>query len=215
MQSYNLEHTAQELDLAISNRLASTSGGVVRDGFQVIEWKHKNNTEMLKVKCLGDYVYLPNSSAVTEVDLSACKYAHDQVCYFKSGYTKVSPDNVLPRMEHVGYAAFRGCTSLKEVILPVVKTLGSYAFFQNTSMINIQFGSIGHPVQSMGSGILQNTTQSFLATIYSLGETVDTFLNSCRTGAAGAKIVIKASEDTVYNGVSYSAGETMLTSEVV
>lgn len=78
---------------------------------------------------------------------------------------------------------------------------------------NVEVGSVGYPVASWGSKNFDGCTQSGLVvTMYTTGEKVDTLNASIRDGATNATIIIKAAEDTTYNGATYAAGDTILTS---
>jgi len=82
------------------------------------------------------------------------------------------------------------------------------------NLITVQFGSIGHPCTALSRYILAGCTQTGLTvTAYCRGDYVDTLLPNLRNGATNATIIIKASENTTYNGTAYAAGETILTSE--
>lgn len=85
----------------------------------------------------------------------------------------------------------RGCTRLRSVLL----------------------GSIGHPCTTISRYIFKSCTQTDLTiTAFCRSSFVDTLVANLRAGAINATIVIKASEETTYNGVTYSAGDTILTS---
>lgn len=82
-------------------------------------------------------------------------------------------------------------------------------------LITVQFGSIGHPCTALNKYVLSGCTQTGLTvTAYCRGDYVDTLLPNLRNGATNAIIIIKASEATEYNGTTYAAGNTILTSEV-
>lgn len=141
-------------------------------------------------------------------------------------------------IETIGQASFQNCTSLVSVSLPKLTSLAQNAFVactglktfyaplltncQNrslggcTSLETVQVGSVGHGVTAIGSLFLEQDTQSGLTiTIYTTGSFADTAVANTRNGATNATIIIKASEATTYNGTSYAAGDTILTSEVV
>lgn len=91
-------------------------------------------------------------------------------------------------------------------------------FFINLNHANFSatFGSIGHAVQSTGLYPFHNSNAAAVATItvYTTGEYLDTVKTSLE-GAAGKgalTFIYKASEATTYNGNSYAAGATILTS---
>lgn len=113
---------------------------------------------------------------------------------------------------------FAECTALETVIMPKISALCGYAnnrgcFGGCTSLKNATFGSIGYPVTEVHASAFYNVTQSDLTiTIFTNAAYIDTAVANARTSATGATIVIKASENLTYNGVSYSAGDTVLTS---
>ena len=95
---------------------------------------------------------------------------------------------------NMAYGAFKGCASLETVVL----------------------GSVGHSITRIHDKSFSGCTQSNLTiTVYTNGSYVDTAVTNIRNGGAtNATIIIKASETTTYNGTTYQAGETILTSEV-
>lgn len=112
-----------------------------------------------------------------------------------------------------------GCTNLKTVYLPKVTKLASHGrnnrgcFANDTKLETVQIGSIGHAVDGVDINPFGGCTQSGLTiTLYTTGSYADTAVTNVRTGATNATIIIKASENTTYNGTSYNAGDTILTS---
>lgn len=112
-----------------------------------------------------------------------------------------------------------GCTALKTVYLPKVTKLASYGagnrgcFSGDTALENVQIGSIGYAVDTVDINPFKGCTQTgLIITIYTTGDYADTAVANVRNGATNATIVIKASEATTYNGTSYAAGDTILTS---
>lgn len=129
-----------------------------------------------------------------------------------SGITSAS----FPVLTKIGNGAFSGCTRVKEIAIPKITALGRYAsniFKDCKSMETLDVGSIGHAVTSWGSGNFDGCTQSGLVvTLYTTGEKVDALNANVRDGATNATIIIKAAEDTTYNGAAYAAGDTIITS---
>ena len=85
-------------------------------------------------------------------------------------------------------------------------------FNKCTGVESIELGGIGRAVTSMDKTAFGNWTQTCDITIYTMPQYVTTLINNARNGAINATIIIKASNDAVYNGVSYSAGDTIVTS---
>ena len=113
---------------------------------------------------------------------------------------------------------FYKCNALVAAKFPKATVIGTYSancFRYCTALETAEFGSIGHGVTGLRPDVFSDCTQSFLTiTVYTTGAYADTLLANIRNGATNATIIIKASEDTTYNDVSYAAGETMITSTV-
>lgn len=125
---------------------------------------------------------------------------------------------VFPKCTSVGYSIFSSSavSSLKFPMLTSTPTAaGAFCFSNNKNLLELEMGSIGHAVTNIGTDIFSGDTQSTLTiTMYTVGTNADTLLTRIRNGATNATIIIKASEDTTYGGTSYTAGDTMITSEV-
>ena len=84
-----------------------------------------------------------------------------------------------------------------------------------TRLTDVQLGSVGYPCLGVEAGTFYGCTQLGLTiTAFTTGANVDGFVSRIRSGATNATIIIKASEETEYNGTTYQAGDTILTSEV-
>lgn len=121
-----------------------------------------------------------------------------------------------PLFTSVPNSLCNNCASLKSVHFPRAIHIGKYTAkcFRNCGLLETaEFGSIGNTVKEARPDIFEGCTQSGLTvTVYTNGTYVDTLLANIRNSATNATIIIKASEDTTYNGTSYAASETMLTS---
>lgn len=151
------------------------------------------------------------SSGLTTVDVSA---------FSGCGFTKLSfPETLTGRLSD---NVFRGALKLEDVVLPGITSLdtsggnGNGQFYGCTALENVQVGSVGHGVTVVKTWSFRNCTQTTLTiTLYTTGNLVDEHLTKLRDssyGATGATIIFKASEATTYNGNSYAAGATILTS---
>lgn len=110
---------------------------------------------------------------------------------------------------------FAYCADLKTAVISNSNGLGASEFAYCTALESVQLGKVGTQVLVSNSNTFNGCTQSGLTiTVYCTGANADTQLTRCRGGATNATIIIKASEDTTYNGQSYSAGDVMVTSEV-
>ena len=116
-------------------------------------------------------------------------------------------------------SCFYKCSALVTAKFPKATVIGTYTancFYSCTALETAEFGSIGHGVTALRPDVFSNCTQTGLTiTVYTTGAYADTALTNIRNGATNATIIIKAAEDTTYNDVAYSAGNTMITSEVV
>ena len=115
---------------------------------------------------------------------------------------------------------FSGNTALKKLYCPKLTgslTAGTYEFAADCpALAEAVLGSVGHTVTNNNSiNAFKNCTQSGLSiTVFTNAANVDSLLASIRNGATNATIIIKAAESTTYNGTSYEAGATIITSEV-
>lgn len=132
-------------------------------------------------------------------------------CFQYSGLETIN----LPSVTSVGGTCFRQVYSTKTVLLPVLSSMGNYIFQSSTNLETVQIGSVGHPAPTTNNQPFYGCTQATLTiTAYATGANVDTLVANYRRNATAATIIIKASEATTYNGTSYAAGDTILTSEV-
>lgn len=149
--------------------------------------------------------------SLTSVDLSTIEtlgVAALQNC----GFTSIE----MPLLVSAADSAFLGCASLLTIRLPKLTNLNVNMLFRScTALTSAEIGSVGYGVTSSRNSIFQYCTQAGLTiTIYTTGSYADTLLANIRNGATNATIIVKASEATTYNGVSYAAGDTIITSEV-
>lgn len=127
----------------------------------------------------------------------------------------------LPSLETTGNTqGVFSSNMLGEIYLPKLTTVAqnnnSYGIFRGANtMTYCQIGSVGYAAPDNIKIQFRDCTQSTLTIcIYCLGSQVDSILSGLRDtyGATNATVVFKASESTTYNNVSYSAGDTILTS---
>ena len=96
---------------------------------------------------------------------------------------------------------------------PKNQRIGKYDFYQHrVPNATWQIGSIGYPVLESNLQPFGGTSGSGTITIYTTGALLDTIKAEVQNGAgANYTFVYKAAEATEYGGVSYAAGDTMLT----
>lgn len=98
--------------------------------------------------------------------------------------------------------------------LPSMVRIPVYAWYQSAiTGMDVVIGSIGKGVTSCGLqpfGASTNATGT--VTIYTTGSVLDTIKTAVQNNAgSGLQFIYKAAEATEYGGVSYAAGDTMLT----
>ena len=115
-----------------------------------------------------------------------------------------------------GGSTFLTCTNLQSFVAPKLTSIqGNYNFGACSALQNVQIGSVGYGLTNIPSNTFSQVTQTGLTiTVYTSGTYVDAILSNIRNSATNATIIIKASETTTYNNVSYNAGDTIVTSEV-
>ena len=162
--------------------------------------------EVVEIKQSGFY----SCGKLTAVDLSSVKtigsYAF-QDCRALSLVT-------VPELTSLGSNAFITCISLQTFVAPKLRNCNALrALRQCIALTTVQLGSVGYGVTNVSNLLFEKDTQSGLTiTIYTTGSYADTAVANTRNGATNATIVIKASEATTYNGTSYAAGDTIVTS---
>lgn len=118
-----------------------------------------------------------------------------------------------------GGNTFRSLSNLKNVEIKgsvsFTANNGNYMFYGNKNTLEtVVLGSIGEKITTTRNDVFNGQYPNLTLTIFTDGSNADNCLTKFRQGATNATIIIKASEDTTYNGVSYAAGDTMITSEV-
>lgn len=113
--------------------------------------------------------------------------------------------------------AFENNKSLTRAFLPKLTFISSgdwSALFRGCSALQeVQLGSVGNGITFIDDDTFYGVNnQGMVATLYTIGSTVDGVLANARAYAPNITIIIKASEDTTYNDETYLAGETILTS---
>lgn len=138
-------------------------------------------------------------------------------------YSQSVSDIVIPQsVGAIGLSAFYSSkiTGYADTYMNAQASYGGEAsnpqiLYSCTNLNTVQFGSEGHPVTQLNRYVLSRCTQSNLTVIaYCCGDYADSLLGNLRNGATNAAIILKAAESTAYNGRAFSAGETMVTSEV-
>ena len=138
-------------------------------------------------------------------------------CNAATGLLSVSIPNATGELHQY---AFSNCTALKTVYLPKITSLNADAISSRgvfrgcTALESVQIGSVGYAANTANNNFYGDTQSGLTITFYTTGNLVDAILGNIRNGATNATIIVKAAEATTYNGTAYSAGETIITSEV-
>lgn len=162
---------------------------------------------------IGDF------SGVAQMPGTTDPYSGGANVFGASGITELLLDSV----QIITPVNFASCQSLRRLYAPKCAavytrynpTVGNAPFGGCTALQEIQLGSIGYPCRIVYATPFVGCTQTGLTvTLFTTGDRVDSSISLIRNGATNATIIIKASEETTYNGTTYNAGDTILTSEV-
>lgn len=169
-----------------------------------------NVTLPVNTTTLGVGAFSNCSSLTTINNLSNVTTLNNSVF---SGCTSLTEIN-LPKANATTDSLFIGCRNLKRIYLPKITNINRNNSFTNcTSLEYLQIGSIGAGITNAVVGTLTGVTQSTLTVeAYVTESIIDTFLTNLRNKLTNATIIFKASGTLTYNGASYDAGDTILTS---
>jgi len=99
------------------------------------------------------------------------------------------------------------------ILCPKIEFVPQYFLYNNRNDTTVQLGSVGHPVRSVGERPFGAMAGTNTVTVYTTGELLDSVKTKMENSKGSATTFIyKASENTTYNGTSYNAGDTILTS---
>ena len=170
----------------------------------------KSGQTVLKEGCFS---YLPLTQLYGLEGITAI----EKTCLINTKLVEINlPNAVFEGVEK----PFSGNNALKRLYCPKLTgalTAGSFEFAGDcTALEEAVLGSVGHTVANNNSiNSFKNCTQSGLSiTVFTNAANVDSLIASIRNGATNATIIVKASEDTTYNDTVYTAGATIVTSEV-
>jgi len=151
-------------------------------------------------------------AALTSIDVSTVVTLGNYAFQNCTALTSLS----FPALTSIGAFAFLACSGLTSLTMPVCVNYSQQRIFSGcTGLQSVQMGSVGHAVTAVSNLAFQGCTQSTLTiTVYTTGDKVDSLLTNIRNTATAATVVFKASASTTYNGTSYAADATMLTSTV-
>lgn len=155
--------------------------------------------------------------ALGDVDLvSLAKYPNDGIFQNCGGITKLT----VHADGNIHYNLCNNCSNLTDIVIDGSvaftegSTASSYAALgRNTALVNCKIGGVGKPCTRTSKTTFSDcTSKNLVVEIYVAGADADTAVSNIRNGATNATIIIKAAEDTTYNGATYAAGDTILTS---
>lgn len=121
-----------------------------------------------------------------------------------SGFQEYNPHSRFRNSNAYYYGAF---------YFPKMQRICDFDWYQNSVPdIQIQMGSVGYPVTRCGQRPFGSSTGSGTITVYTTGALLDTIKTAIQNQASASYTwIYKAAEATEYGGVSYAAGDTMLT----
>lgn len=208
-----------------SSVTVNVPGANITDGMVITEW----DTAGTRPKAVEIYGNVPNfmfgqynNSYSVGINLTSVTF-HNTAKIGAGAFQRTAlvsitiPDSV----NSIGEQCFRGQTALAHYVHENARDLYGYnkpavkAFQYGLSHLeDMQLGAVGKPMTAIYKDAFSNSQAPSAAvfTIYTTGDRVGTLLTAMRTYLTTQQIVFKASESTTYNGNSYSAGDTMLTS---
>lgn len=211
-----------EADIVVEN--TKDGGGAITDGIVVKARDSKGYATEIDLYGVTIYPYTLGST----VNPAAYHFPLSDVtkCNFKSSVLTVQTEAFLksklaeavlpPSVQAISKNAFRE-SSIVTAVVPSEITFsnGTYVFYECKKLQSCTLGAVGKRVAIEDNQIFGRCTQQGLTiTIYTNGANVDAAMANIRNGATNATIIIKASEETTYNGTSYTAGSTIINSEV-
>lgn len=152
-----------------------------------------------------------------DVDLTlVTEYPSDGIFQSCGGITKLT----VHADGNIHYNLCNNCSSLTDIVIDGSvaftegSTASSYAALgRNTALVNCKIGGVGKPCTMTSKTTFSDcTNKNLVVEIYVAGADADTAVSNIRNGAINATIIIKAAEDTTYNGAAYAAGDTIITS---
>lgn len=177
--------------------------------------------DLTGVKTIGNLAF-QNSNRIV-IDFSTCEdievIKENAFRINANTYNSMADQTVtMPKLTGVGSGEqiFYGANAYFPKIwrFPKLTTVPQFFFYGATQTgLDIQFGSIGNAVTlSYNRPFGGNTGATGTITVYTTGSYLDTVKTPIQDQAgSGISFVYKASEETTYNGTTYSAGDTMLT----
>ena len=154
------------------------------------------------VKTCGTYAFSLTSSTGAG-DLSGTSITFPELTGKRADGT--IPDSVFRTTNALYY---------QKIFLPKFQYIGDYIFYQRAiANSEVVIGSIGYPVLQCNSRPFGGSSKVGTVTVYTTGALLDTIRTAIQNQAsANYTWIYKAAEATEYGGVSYAAGETILTS---
>ena len=118
-------------------------------------------------------------------------------------------------VKSIGTSIFAGCVNLSEVKVLGITAMTQSIFNGCVNLTHATIGMIGKAVTSADSRAFLNCTQkSLVIEVYTTPQYMQTILTNIRNNATNAKIIVRASQATVYDGTEYAAGDVLMISEV-
>ena len=197
------------------SEIGNISGGMdLSTTYGSIVWESVNTIHIYGLRLPGGS--LSYNGQITTMILEDTVNMFDGQPYNVSNLTTVIGGNGI---ETIYANSFLGCNKLDSPLnFPKCTSFAGTAggwFRGCTKLTSVTIGSIGFglTIQTQVTTAFQGYTQAgLLITIYCTGADVNDNLTKIRNGATNATITIKASENTMYNGNNFNAGDTILTS---
>ena len=210
-----------------SSVTVNVPGVNITDGMVITEWD-TNGTRPKAVEIYGDvpnYMFGQyNNSYSAGINLTSVTFHNTaKIGYAAFQRTALVSITIPDSVNSIGEQCFRGQTALAHYVHENARDLYGYnkpavkaLQYGLGHLEDMQLGAVGKPVTAIYKDAFSNNQAPSTAvfTIYTTGDNVNTILAGMRTYLTTQQIVFKAAEATTYNGTSYAAGATILTSTV-
>lgn len=179
--------------------------GTTRSGSEITDVTFKNQNTSVGACAFAGCTKLASINNENLVSLGV-------TCFTNTALT----DGFFPNVTRLYGPPLRGVKTITHLSFPKLQNCSVEGMFHSMQNLQeIQLGSVGYGVTSVNYDIMFAATFNGTLTCYCKGLNVDNFLTNFRKyGGANCTVMFKASEETTYNGTTYQAGDTILTSEV-
>lgn len=199
---------------AFCNTRSVSAGGWCYGRVTKINLKGSSSFKVYRDAFRGMYALTdPDFSKITEIDNNGSSNTGASATFQScNGLLTVNAPNLTGGLP---VYCFLDCKQLESVYMPKINAINGYSnnrgSFRNCiSLKTCEFGSVGYPILFVHSYAFNPCPAIETMIFYTTGNYVSELLANVRNCVTTGTITIKASETTVYNGVTYAAGDTIL-----